>query len=53
MKDLKKMKGLALVLTGLTLAGLVMTADAADMAGKMELCIRFLRHHGKERSILK
>ena len=34
MKDLKKMKGLALVLTGLTLAGLVMTADAADMAGK-------------------
>lgn len=34
MKDLKKMKGLALVLAGLTLAGLVMTADAADMAGK-------------------
>lgn len=30
MKNLKKMKGLALVLAGLTLAGLVMTADAND-----------------------
>ena len=34
MKNLKKMKCFSLVLAGLTLAGLVMPVDAADVSGK-------------------
>lgn len=36
MKDLKKMKWLVLALAGLTLAGTVMTADAADVSSRTE-----------------
>ena len=53
MKNLKK-KSLSLVLAGLTLAGLAMTVDVADVSSKSEklvLCIRFLLPHGKEKNI--
>ena len=36
MKNLKKMKWLVLALAGLTLAGSVMTADAADVNSRTE-----------------